>query len=645
GSEIEVTFVGFKPIKEKVGNKAAYECTLYEAPTDLDEVVVTAYGGGQKKASVIGSIETVKPALLQVGSSRSMSANLAGNIAGVIGVRRSGEPGYDNSNFWIRGISTFSGSVNPLVLIDGVERDLNNIDPAEIESFSVLKDASASAMYGVRGANGVIVINTKRGTVGKPKVDIRFEQSISKPTKLPDYADGVAYMNLLNSLQPEGAEPLFSQEYIERTASGYDPDLYPNVDWIDAITKDYAYSTRANISVNGGSNFLRYALTASLYNESGIMERDYTLDYDTSIKLTRYNLRTNVDVDVTSTTTLRMNLGGYLQNRKGPNCSSDGAFWMAFNHSPVMYPYRYSDGTVPDACVSGSRQNAWWALTQQGHTRSSESQIQALVALEQDLKMITPGLKAKATFAFDSYQSNWVTRGADSAIYHKATGRDEEGNLIHLVDHKGDGSLGHDTGASFGNKRTYFEVAAMYNQRFGVHDFDAMFLFNRQWYDEGSTQPFRKQGVAGRLSYIFDSRYVAEFNFGYNGSENFAPGKRYGFFPSFALGWLMSSERFMAGVAPIFNKIKFRGSYGKVGNDNIGGRRFAYISTVNTSGAGMWFGVPGAEQYWGDGITEGEVGVENLTWETAWKANLGLELGIANQVDFHIDFFRENRSN
>lgn len=641
-SVIEVSYIGFKSQQIRVGDKINFDIFLEEDITTLEEVVVTGYGS-QKRASIIGAIETLEPAKLQTGSTRSMSNNLAGQIAGVIAVRRSGEPGYDNSSFWIRGISTFSGSKTPLVLVDGVERDLNQIDPAEIESFSILKDASASAMYGVRGANGVIVINTKRGKIGVPTVNFRIEHSIMEPTKLPDYIGAADYMTLLNKLSSDQERLPYSQDRIDKTRSGYDKDLYPDVNWIDEITKDYAYSTRANLTVNGGSDFLRYVLIASYFNEQGILENDRTLTYNTGIKLDRYNVRANIDVDITKTTTLRLNIGGYMQERRGPKNSVDVIFEKAFGQTPFAHPARYSDGTVPDLGVSGSYNNPWGYATQYGYGITNDSQIQSLFAVEQNLKMITQGLKAKATFSFDSYSWSGRERAADRPIYSVATGRDEEGNLITNVLSYGDDALGLWSGGKFGNKRTYLEGTLTYDRAFGKHDIDALFLYNQQSYDDGGVQPYRKQGVAGRLSYMFDSRYITEFNFGYNGSENFAKGKRFGFFPSIAVGWLLSEEPFMATIKNTLNKLKLRASYGKVGNDNIGGRRFAYITTVNNSVNGFQWGETG--QYARSGITDGELGVADLTWETAWKTNLGVEFGLWSSLNLQVDAFREKRSN
>lgn len=639
-SVLIVTYIGFKTKEIVVGNDINFNITLDEDVEALDEVVVVGYGN-QKKLSVIGSVQTLEPTKLQVGSSRSMSNNLAGQLAGVIAVQPSGEPGYDNSNFWIRGIASFSGNTSPLVLVDGVERNLNDLDPAEIESFSVLKDASASAMYGVRGANGVIIINTKRGTVAAPSINVRVEQSIQVPTKLPQFIGAAEYMNLLNTLQSDPSKRMFTKDQILKTYYGYDKDLYPDVDWIDAITKDYASSTRANLTVSGGTEILRYSLTASLYHENGIMASDKTLSYDTQSKLNRYNIRANVDLDLTKTTLLRFNVGGYLQNLRKSRSGTDEVFSAAFETPPFVHPAVYSDGTIPVA--SSNRPNPWAISTQNGYYHSGRSKLESLFAVEQNLKMITPGLKAKVTFAFDTYNENFVTRGKELDYYSVAKNRNDEGELVHSILRYGSEFLDHSSNANYGNQSVYLEAAITYNRTFAnKHAVDALFLYNQRSYDWGDIQPNRTQGIAGRLSYTYDRRYVSEFNFGYNGSENFAKGKRFGFFPSIALGWLISEEHFMEPARDIMSKLKLRASIGSVGNDNIGGRRFAYITTINSKASGYNWGYTG--DTYRDGVQEGEVGVENLTWEKALKMNLGLEIGLWNELDLQLDFFKERRT-
>ena len=642
---LEFNYIGFASKQVKVNGSRLINVMLEEETNEFTEVVVTGYSS-QKKASIIGAIETIRPSELQFGSTRTLSNNLAGKLSGIIGIQRSGEPGYDDSNFWIRGISTFSGSNNPLILIDGVERDLNNVDVAEIESFSILKDASASAMYGVRGANGVIVITTKRGKIGAPQVNFHVEHSISQPTKMPKFMNAPDYMTLLNGLaQQDGVALPFTQLQIDRTRSGYDPDLYPNVNWIDAITKDYSYATRGNLDISGGSDFLRYSIVASYFKESGILEQDKSLIFDNSTNNQQFNLRTNIDMDVTKTTMLRVNIGGYLNRFRKQRCDTDGAFGEAFRTLPFVHPARYSDGAIP---VISYRANPWRTVTQQGYDFITSSKIQTLFSVEQDLKMILPGLKAKALFSFDRWNRSRRSRTAKPATVFPATGRDEEGNLIYSQHEAGDESLGNEQGNEYGNTRVYFETDLMYSQRFGKTDIDAMVLYNQQAYDDGSIQDYRKLGLAGRLSATYDNRYVAEFNFGYNGSENFAKGKRFGFFPSVAIGWLLSEEHFMEKLKPIFHKIKFRASIGQAGDDNIGGRRFAYLGTLLTNEQGYIWGTNGQRNYNRDGakgITEGEIGVDNLTWETVTKKNLGIELGLWNMLDLNFDIFGEKRKN
>jgi len=635
-------FIGMKEVERPLNNDKKITVTMIDETSDLQTVVVVGYGT-QKKASVVGAIATIKPSLLQVGTARTLGNNLAGQITGVMAVQRSGEPGYDQSDIKIRGISTFKGSTNPLVLVDGIERNLNDLDPSEIESFSVLKDAAASAVYGVRGANGVILINTKRGFVGAPRIQVRTEYSIQEPTKLPEFIGAAPYMTLLNELAVEQGKPiLFSEDRISKTANKYDPDLYPDVNWIDAITKDYAFTSRTNLNVAGGSEILRYALTASYYSEKGILAADPKQSYDSETSLNRANVRTNVDVNVSKTTLLRVNIGGFLQNLHKGNSSTDFLFGTAFETTPFVHPAKYSDGTIPRVFA---RENPWAVNTQQGYYDQGGSKIESLVSLEQDLKDLTQGLKAKFTYSFDSYSENRVTRGKSPDYYNVATQRDLDGSLIHgTVQAYGQEYLGYTRSAEFGNRRVYLEANTTYNRAFGKHDLSGLLLYNQDSYDDGTApQAFRHQGFAGRTSYTFDRKYIGEFNFGYNGSENFAKGNRFGFFPSVAMGWIVTEEKFMEPVKDIINKLKLRGSYGLVGNDNIGAnRRFAYLTTISdVNESDYWFGTGQGVKF--EGIEEGQIGVSDLTWEKVAKTDIGIELGLFNMMDLTVDIFKEKR--
>lgn len=634
---LQFSFVGMKTQEVKIGKQTTINLILEDEAVGIEEVVAVGYGT-QKKVSVIGSIATIEPKKLKIGTTRSMSNSLTGQLAGVIGVQRSGEPGYDNSSFWIRGISTFGGNRSPLVLVDGIERSLDNIDPEEIASFSVLKDASASAVYGVRGANGVILINTKRGEIGKAKISARIEQGYTQPVKLPKFLGAADYLETMNSIRKEkGLEGLYTQERIDNIRNKVDPDLYPDVNWLDEITNDYASNTRANFNVSGGNEILRYALVASYYSEDGIISRDKSQAWDSSMKLKRYNVRSNVDLDVTRTTLLRFNIGGYLQDRNTPAQSIDALFQEAFTIPPYVHPIQYSTGEIPR---TPQRSNPWALATQQGYQRNSASKLESLFSLEQDLKFVLPGLKAKAIFSFDRYSNTYVKRSKSPDYYNPAVGRDADGNLQLVIESYGQEFLGYEKGSDWGDKSTYIETNLSYDRTVGKNYVNAMFLFNRRNYDDGSTLPFRNQGVAGRASYSYDRRYITEFNFGYNGSENFAKGKRYGFFPSIALGWFMSEESFMQPLKATFSKIKFRASYGLVGNDKIDGRRFPYITTIGDTGGYNW-GVN--NDYNRAGRWEGDQGNENLTWETVTKSNVGLELGLWNFIELQADFFKEQR--
>ncbi|MEZ0453601.1 SusC/RagA family TonB-linked outer membrane protein [Sphingobacterium thalpophilum] len=636
-SYFTVSLVGFANQRVPLHASSEYRILLSDSVSALDEVVVVGFGT-QRRASVVGAITTIEPKRLQIGTSRSMSNNLAGQLAGIIAVQRSGEPGYDNSNFWIRGISTFGGSRSPLILVDGVERSLDNMDPEEIESFSILKDAAASAVYGVRGANGVILINTKRGKVGKPNVSARFEQGITSPVQLPQFIGAADYLEVMNSIREErGEQGLYSKERIENIRNQTDPDLYPDVNWLDAILRDRAGNSRANVSVNGGSNILRYSLVTSYYREGGLIERDKNQAWNSSSRLNRYNVRSNVDINVSPTTLFRLNIGGYLQDRTRAPQSVDDLFQEAFTIPPYVHPTIYSSGEIPR---TPQRTNPWALATQRGYERISASKIESLFSVEQDLSFWLKGLKARGLFSFDRYSNTSVVRSKSPDYYNPAIGRDENGKLQLVIDSYGQEFLGYEKNSDWGDKSMYLEGALNYTQTFAGHNIEAMFLYNQRNYDNGDLLPYRNQGIAGRFSYNYNNRYIAEFNFGYNGSENFAPGKRYGFFPSFALGWYLSEEPFMEHLRGTFSKIKLRGSYGLVGNDKLDGRRFAYITTINETGGYSW-GLN--NDFKRAGRMEGDQGNGNLTWETVAKSNVGVELGLWRALEFQLDLFNEER--
>lgn len=646
---LKFSYIGFKDKIVKISSKGIIDVSMEEDVAALDEVVVVGFGT-QKKASVVGSITNIEPAKLAMSPTRSLSNNLAGMVSGVIAVQRSGDPWFNNSDFWIRGISSFTGNTNPLVLVDGIERSLHDIDPEEIASFSVLKDAAASAVYGVRGANGVVMIETKRGKIGKPQVDVRFEHSFTAPIQVPEYIGSEKYLRLINEMYTEqGRAPFVSEATLLNYRNQTDPELYPDVNWWDVISKDHADNTKANISVNGGTDILRYSLVAGYYGENGIIERDKNQEWDSSLKVSRYTVRSNVDVNVTPTTLFRANVGVFLQTRNAPPGGQEtntGIFYQAMRVPPYVHPAVYADGRIPRV---NYKENPWAWATQRGYEKMNHNKIESLTSLEQDLKFITPGLKAKVTFSFDKFSANSVTRSKIPFYYNPATSRDENGEIVTTVQNNdGQEFLGYAKGAEWGDQSIYLEGMLSYNHVFAKkHDINAMFLYNQKDYDNGEMLPFRTQGIAGRFSYTYDSRYIAELNFGYNGSENFAPGKRFGFFPAVAVGWIVSQEKFMQPLSDVISNLKLRATWGKAGNSSIGRvedknyRRFAYISTIVDTGY----------YYWGTdanvyrlGRSEGEIGVPNLTWETVTKMNAGIDLGLwNNSVNFTLDVFKESR--
>ena len=432
--------------------------------------------------------------------------------------------------------------------------------------------------------------------------------------------------------------PLYGEEMINNYRNNVDPELYPNVNWLDAVSKDMASNTRGDLTITGGSDILRYALVASYYGERGIFVRDESKDWDSSTRLNKYNIRSNVDINVTKTTVVGISIGGYLQEQNGMAVSGQDVWNHAFETPPFVHPIQYSEGR--DVRVR-ERTNPWAEATQHGYQTTSSSKVESLFSVEQDLKFITPGLKFKGLFSFDRYSKSWVKRHRTPTYYNPATGRDEEGNLLLSVGTDGQEFLDTENKGEWGNKATYLEGNITYDRTFdGKHAVNAMFLYTQRDYQDGNGVPFRRRGIAGRASYTYDNRYIAEFNFGYNGSENFTKGNRFGFFPSVAVGYMLSEEKFMEKYKDTFSKIKFRASWGLTGNDQLDGRRFAFLPTIDTDGSYKW-GVN--NDYNRASRFEGEFGVMNLTWETVEKLNVGTEIGLWNALDLQVDWFKEQR--
>lgn len=638
---IAVSYIGYQTQEFPVTNLP--KVIELSAGNELDEVVVVGYGT-QKKASVVGSIASVSVNDIRMPTAK-ISNNLAGQLAGVISVQRSGEPGA-SSTFWIRGISTFGSSTTPLVLVDGIERDLDLVDIEDIKDFSILKDAAATAIYGVRGANGVILITTREGIVGKPQINIRFEAGMVQPTKVPDMLDAVQFAELWNAAA--GSE-VYTPEVIQKYRDGSDPDLYPNVDWVDYLYKDLSFNERVNVNVTGGGNTAKYYISGGFYNEDGLFARDNMKEYNTSVFYRKFNFRSNVEVQLHKYTKLNVNLATTFERKNEPGTAASTIWDYAVKSAPNVFPAVYSNGLLPGPGANNG-ENPYVLLTQTGYREKFYNTAQSLFSLTQDLgDWVTKGLTVTVKGSFDAKNYNHLARTKTPPQY-MASGRDEFGDLILQQKVIGTDNLTYAESHS-GYRSVYLEASVNWARSFGKHDLSALFLYQQsQRNDVGIDKsepelalPYRHQGIAGRITYSYDNRYFIEGNFGYNGSENFSPGKRFGFFPSVAAGYVISNEKFFEPVRGVIDLLKIKASYGIVGNDKIGTgdnvRRFIYNGTVN-SGSSYYFGT---RPHSSSSIQMGDWPNPNVGWEEAHKLNVGVDLSLFSKLKISADYFKEKR--
>lgn len=543
---LEFSYVGYKSQDVSVAGQEIVDVVMLQNDAILDAVEVVGYGV-QKKISVIGSQQTIATKELKVPVA-NLTQGLAGRVSGLVSVQRTSEPGFDDANIYIRGISTLTASMSaPLTLVDGVPRSFSNVDPEDIESFSILKDASATAVYGVRGANGVIIINTKSGLKGRPKFSVRYTEGLTKPTKITDFADGATYMEMSNEASlTRGGGKLYSQEIIDKTRRGEDPYLYPDVDWIKQILRNFSRNRSANVNVQGGSDKAVYYIGLAYYDENGMYKDTKLADYNSNTFYRRYNVTSNLTLNPFRTTEIKLGIQGYLANANYPASSQASIFESAYFTPPTYIAPLYPDGKL--GAFSGGDINPVAQLGATGYANQWRSQVYSNLRITQQ---IYKGLSVSGMFSFDTYNytSNRFTKTPNT--YH-ATGRDANGNLLYEQTRQGTENLAYSLSAK-GNRAIYLEAAVNYRNTFGRHTVSGMMLFNQS--DEINTKatnveealPYRFRGLAGRFTYSFDDRYFGEFNFGYNGSENFAPKNRYGFFPSVGLGWVISNEPFFRG--------------------------------------------------------------------------------------------------
>ena len=652
---LKFTYIGFKTSDIRTNASTnIYDVTLEEQVNELEETVIVGYGT-QRKISNIGAQSSMKMEDIKTPSA-SLTTTLAGRLAGVVAVQRTGEPGKDAADIWIRGISTPNTS-SPLVLVDGVERSFNDIDPEDIESLTTLKDASATAVYGVRGANGVILIKTKPGKVGKPTVSADYYESFTRFTKMVDLADGITYMNAANeAMRNDGIATKYTEDQIRNTIAGKDPYLYPNVDWLKEIFNDWGHNRRVNVNVRGGSEKVAYYASVSYFNETGMTVTDKNIDtYDSKMKYSRYNFTTNLNIDVTPTTKVEIGAQGYLGEGNYPAISSADLYNAAMSISPVEYPKMFfvnGEAFVPGTSTNNNFNNPYSQATRRGYDNLTKNQIYSNLRVTQDLDMLTKGLKLTAMYAFDVYNEIHVHQDRAESTYNfldTSVPYDMNGQPILQRIYEGSNVLSYKQETS-GNKKTYLEASLNYDRTFNDdHRVSALFLFNQQsklLYPKGTLEdaiPYRMMGIAGRATYSWKDRYFAEFNIGYNGAENFSPKHRFGTFPAFGVGWVVSNEKFWQPLSKAVSFLKIRYTDGKVGNSEVSDRRFMYLDQMKENGDyGYKFGPNGTK--WA-GYETVNMAVD-LIWEESRKQDLGIDLKLFNDdLSIVFDLFKERREN
>ncbi len=642
---IVFSFVGYESI-EYLANEEKRDLIIKfeQVAQELEEVVVMGMGT-QRKISTVAAVTSVDVGELQTPSS-SVTNLLGGRVPGVISMQTSGEPGRNISEFWVRGISTFGANSSALVLIDGLEGNLNSIDPADIESFSVLKDASATAVYGVRGANGVVLITTKRGQAGKLSITGRLNYTVSRLNRVPKYLGAYDYAVLANEARAVRNEsPLYTGVELDIIQDGSDPDMYPDVNWQDEVLRDTGLRQSYYVSARGGAQVARYFLSLGVTNETAAYNIDKNSLYSTNVGYKTYSYRANIDLELSPSTTLYFGTDGFLSDQKDPGVASTNYIWNAqSNLNPLLLPKRYSNGQFP-ASGSGALTSPLVQINYMGRRVNQEFNGKYTLALDQDLSMFTEGLSFRAQGAYDIDSYFTESRLLNPPLY-QAVGRDQRGELITILRvPEGDISYGKSTNQY---RKYHFESTLNYERLF-AEDHRVSGLIYYYLSDEKKTAdatnnltsiPLRYQGVSSRLTYGFKDTYMVDLNFGYTGSENFQPGRQYGFFPSAALGWVPSNYDFFQNGLPWFNFLKIRASYGSVGNDRISNLRFPYLTMVNLGGGRPWGSAAEIEI-----IGESRIGADNLQWEKALKANIGVEGRLFNEkVSFVVDLFNDTRN-
>lgn len=680
GSVLQFEYPGYASQTHIVTrDKPTYNAILIEDATRTDEVTIVAFGQ-QKKESVVSSITTVNTTQLKMPTS-NLTTSFAGQMAGMISYQSSGEPGADNADFFIRGVTSFGYNTEPLYLVDNIEiskDELARIQVDDIESFSILKDASATALYGARGANGVIMIKTKEGTVGKAQLSIRVENSMSQPTKNIQLADNITYMRMHNEATvtrdipntPPSAPP-YSDEKIDNTALGRYPILYPSNNWRQTLMKDQAWTHRVNMSVKGGGQVARYYVGAAFTNDTGVLKVDPKNNFNNNINLSTYTLRSNVNVNVTKSTELKVSLDGTFEDYNGPLGSGSAMYGLIMRSNPVLFPavypvdeaHKFVQHTMFGNTAGGTYLNPYAEMVR-GYREYNKSIMGAQLELKQNLEFLLKGLNFRVLFNTKREARNEISRSYKPYYYELVPGSTNYltgAYAVEIVNPDIDGeTLSATVPVPNVVNTTYLESALQWGRTFNEdHDVNAQLIFtmrnrtvpttNNESLSVMMSLPFRNMGLAGRFTYAYKSRYFLEGNFGYNGSERFDAAHRWGFFPSMAVGWMISNENFFRPLKKTITMLKLRGSYGMAGNDKIGndGERFLYLSNIslNNSTMGYSFGNIPESLYSRDGISISRYADPTIGWEIAYKTNIALELTLFNSLDIIAEYYTERRTN
>ena len=654
GDSLSASYIGYDTYKWVFKNQLNYDISLNAESGTLNEVVISGFGQRQKLISVVGSQTTVSAKELQHPVA-NISTMLAGRVAGLIGVQRSGLPGSNAADIFIRGIQTFgSNPSSPLIIIDGVRgRDLNSYDPEDIQSFTILKDAAATAVYGSLGANGVILITTKRGSSGKSKIMAQYLQGITQFTKTPELANAKEFMNLKNEAQlASGYAPSYSQDYIDSTLSPTaNHFVYPNVNWLRQVFNKNSINRKLNVSATGGSENTQYYVSMDYYDESSMIKQDPSQSiYNAATKYRRYNFTSNVDMKWTKTTKFSLSLSGYTSNFNQPGAGAGAAFSNSISASPVRTPAFYPGNLVAGVAEGATPSpNPYALVTQTGYDNIYQSQISSTAQLSQDLGFWLPGLSVNAQYSFDTHNQNENSRKRTRSIYYlnQAQPYNPDGSLNLTQVISGSDNLNFGI-ANSGNRQNTLQGQINYDRTFGDHHVSGLLVYNQY----SSLNPFdgnyltnipnHQQNYAAKASYSYKNRYFFEFNLGYNGSEDYAPSKRFGWFPAPGVAWVLSDEKFFEPLSKVFQYFKIRYSDGFAGAPGTG-LSFGYLTLVTTSAKGATFGKAGATTGYG-GVNISQYGAD-VQWAVAHTRDLGLDFNILdNHLQFVLDYFHSHRT-